>query len=279
MTATFEVNMRGLNARINQIHDALVGRGQGGDAANIIKDEKRRLIKQVINFTPPNQGKVGPESRKRGEKAVDGDVRKTMTPFNEEHFPRLYPRVLELAKGKLKRNPLRRLAQIEAILRNIKTKYRPVEFDTRIHRAAQGSRGRTRRTFAVLVNPKDFTQLERYVKKIKGRVGRMAAALMPSYEVAGGVIRTPWIRRHRSGTRGKVFADLGGQRPFIRTVWRAPGVGIMRNVVQNAVRVRSVAIGKRIRLVVSGYNKQIKAKMIVSRQAHKSAQFAETGEV
>src|ERR1022692_3862419 len=69
-------------AMLNDLHDALIGRGQMGDAAVVLEDEFRLLLKQIITLTPPPG--LGQAARAQGEDAIQRDLAKLFTPINGE---------------------------------------------------------------------------------------------------------------------------------------------------------------------------------------------------
>lgn len=271
MTIMANMNFDKLNARIDELHDALVGSGQVGDAGNIIRDENRRLIKQVVAFTPPNQGRLSANSKKVGENAVTRDLNRAMQPIVPEDF-----------KSEKTQNRVRKLMRqgnvtaLEKIVRNTLDPAGKVNlFSPLIHRNNRDSRGRVnsnKHNYVV-----GLSELKEYRKRVINRVGRLIASLMPSYEASGAIVRTPWIKRHKGKVAGSFEANFFGEQPFIRTHWRGNGVRQMQRVVSEAVRARSEAIGKRIRLVRSGYARAAKAKIKLANASGRGAQFADTG--
>ena len=72
-----QVDTRQFSARIEELHDALIGKGRAGDAATVFEDEARKFLETVIKVTPP-------KNRAQGNQAVKDDMYNIFTPVAED---------------------------------------------------------------------------------------------------------------------------------------------------------------------------------------------------
>ncbi len=229
-----------LDHKLDQLRSALVGAGRPGDAATILQDESRKLVKQVMGITPP-------KSLAQGRAAVERDIHRAETPFSTEGY-----------KGKLK-DRLDKLAAagdvaaINAILKNIKGRsanWRVMNFSRELHQTARGSRGRVISVKNIFVL--QVRELAKYVKSIQARVGLRKSGWLPALTVLGG--RAPaWVARHVSNAPGTAALQLTGMMPGITISSHAAGVGEDRRLIQYAVNVRAKAMASRARMLVKDY--------------------------
>src|SRR6185369_3296519 len=148
---------------------ALVGAGQMGDAATVLEDEFRLLMKQIINLTPPPG--LGRAAMSQGEESVKRDLNQLFTPINEEMLNHI--------------GSLFGVAGIDNWITDTDGKHKHLIWNKldptgagmqQFHRANQDSRGRARRLkrkrkdawFApYVVSFSDFTP---YLQKIQSHV-------------------------------------------------------------------------------------------------------------
>lgn len=261
-TVTADFDFSRLNSRIEELHDALIG--QGGDASTIFQDEARLFAKQAIRLTPP-------KTREQGEAAVDRDLVKIFEPVNAdwlddmiiEHGANNIDTWITTAGGEKKHIQWTYADNTGGPMANF-------------HHQHQDSRGRTNSVkqnrgpdtwyAPYVVGYDNFTT---YSKKIKSHVGRRKAAWAKSFIGLGGTV-AQWIKRHVAGAKGEFQINSDPLHPAIVMINRAPGIGQDMHFIQGAMRIRYEAIGRRIKLVVSGYSRDIAHGMKVQRQAHKS---------
>lgn len=253
----------GLNKKIAQLHDALIG--QGGDASTIIQDQARLLLKQVIKFTPP-------KSLAQGRRAVARDINKAATPYIDNHIqnPILRQRWADITGDE---NWTYSNAELEGILRDFGWKTARVEtWHPSLHTRVRNSRGRVGRNQNIFVL--ELSEWKRYVKDIQSRVGRMIAAWAATYVKLGGTVPT-WIEKHLAGgVRGGIIASTlgtGTDKPSITFTNRARGIRQIERRFADALRVRGEAITKHIKGVLSGYSAEWKAGIRITKQARKAA--------
>ncbi len=261
---TLAIDTRGLTRRMEEFHDALIGRGQMGDAATIVEDEARLALKQIITLTPPKG--LGQDARKVGEGAVARDLRKLFTPIGDE--------LLNAVGSK------HGVANIDAWFTTANGTKEHIQWD-RIdptgagmrdwHNRNRDSRGRAYKRVRdkegvwyspYVVSKDDF---KAYWLRVKSHVGRRKAAWGVSFKDLGGRLQG-WVEAHVAGARGRVKKNLTGTRPFVTVGNSSPGIAGDAHIVSSAMRIRSQAIGRRIKLVLSGYSKDMKARIAIAKQ-------------
>lgn len=252
---TVTVSTRRLEEAFISLRETLSGRGEGSDLQQIIKDEGRLLLKQVIKFTPP-------DNKAQGARRIEKDLKRIFTPVAPELI-----RYVDSRAG---------LANINIWLESKATK-RPINYKwDRIdptgagmrdfHRKNRNSRGRTRsagNSFSpslwksAYVVPRNI--FERYLKQEQAKSGRLKAGWGPAYERLGGKLQA-WVARHKAGAQGSYVDNLSNPtRPSFTLINSGIGAKHLTNILQNAVRARGEAIHRRVKLILSGYSKQIKA--------------------
>ncbi len=266
---TADIDTTGLHNRLNELHDALIGAGRPGDAATVVEDEAKRFLVQVNRYTPP-------KNKAQGEAAVEKDLRKIFTPVNEDF--------LNTVGSEHGVSAVDAWIFSEKRQANINLKWSRIDPSgagmADFHLKNRNARGRTNR-----LNPKangskiwsaayivSFEDFKNYAKKIKERVGRRRAAWGVSYAKLGGAF-AGWIGRHvGAGAKGQCVANLSNTtRPGVEMVNFAPGIMDDQRIVQSALRARERAIGKRIRLMISGYAKDVAQGIRITRKERRAA--------
>lgn len=253
-----------LNSRIEELHDALIGSGQGGDAATIFEDESRRFLQQVIRLTPP-------KSKAQGEAAIARDLIKVFTPVNEEML-----NMIGSEHG---------LSAVDVWISSAGDERKELDW-RKIDPNGEGmadfhnrNRDRRGRTYNLKKQRSDkwyapyvvsFEDFAKYKAKIYSYVGRRKAAWGKSFIGLGGKLPS-WIDRHTPRAKGEFHNARDLERPSITMINRAPGITDDLRIVQSALRVRYEAIGKRLRLVISGYSKDVAQGIKIQRKVRASS--------
>lgn len=264
---------------MEQLHDALIGAGRAGDAATIVEDEARLWLKQIIRLTPPTRYKrvdesgarIDPSARKTGEAAIERELRKIFTPVNAdmaddlaiEHGTNALDVWMTTAGGEKKHLKWDR---IDASGTGMKS----------FHHESQMRNGRTLNLkskdksawyAAYVVTYEDFNA---YLKKQQAKVGRRKAAWAVGYQRLGGSV-TRWISKHVGGAKGACQNDLlRVGNPSVTVANFSSGIRDDERICRDALRIRMKAMASRMRLILSGYSKDVVAHMKVSRKAKPS---------
>lgn len=264
---SFSVNSVRHGQQIAALHDAFIGTGNPGDAATVTHSESRLLCKQVMNLTPTPG--LGQDAKKRGEDRVKSDLMKLFTPIDAEF--------LNMVGSEFG------LTGIDTWLTHPSGKHFELQWDrldpsgngmAAFHRANQDRRGRTtRRKKAVKGKWKaayvvSFQDFGAYLKRIQARVGWRKSAWAKHLIALGGKV-PKWIERHVATQPSQTTIGLEGNYPVVRMVSRAPGITDDERIVESAMRIRSKAMARRVKLILSGYAKDVKAGMIIGRKEHR----------
>lgn len=251
-----------LNSRIEELSDALRGQGQPGDIATLFEDESRLFLKQVIRLTPP-------KSKAQGEAAIARDLMKIFTPVNEEmlniigseHGLSAIDVWLTTAGGEGKELDWRKIDPSGEGMKDF-------------HNRNRDSRGRTYnlkrqkgdKWYAPYVV--SFEDFAAYKAKMIARVGRRKAAWGKSFNALGGKL-TNWIARHLAGAKGE-YHNTHGNFGSVSIVMINRSVGISQDLhfVRGALRIRESAIKRRIKLVLSGYSKDVARGIKLQRRVY-----------
>lgn len=163
----------------------------------VVRDTTRLLIGDLLKITPP-------KTRRQGEKAVERDVRRAMTPFEA---------------GKVKMPRLRKLVRernydaVNSILKRAGSPWEVFPVSANLHQSARDKRGRVRRSMQRGVLDRQAWMT--YVKKVKGSVGKLKAGWNAAYRRVGGLIPS-WISRH--GDKDGAVIDMTGIKDDPRIV-------------------------------------------------------------
>lgn len=261
---TVEFDTTKMNERIAELQAAFIGQGQPGDSGVIVLDESRLAMAQVIRLTPP-------KNKKQGEEAVARDLLKIFTPIDEEFL-----NIVGSEHG---------VSGIDAWITASNGKDVHLKWDrldpsgsgmANFHQQNRNRRGRTRKlkradSGNAWYSPYvvSFDDFKRYGDKTKARVGRRKAAWAKSLIALGGRAAA-WILRHMSGARGTVFMVLDPQNTSVTMSNFSPGILDDERIVRSALRIRYQAMGRRLKLVLSGYAADVAQGIRISRKAKKT---------
>jgi len=251
---SMEFDMRRLNERLAQQYDALVGKGRGADAANVVKDQGKLLIKQVMKFTPP-------KNQPQGKAAVTRDINRAvevLKPLTFTH-PVFQKYAIEAYQS---RDP----SKLLEVWKRMKTfvGWRFESFDAvKLHKSQRDRRGRIQREKKVFTL--DAVAHGAYLKKIIARVGLMKASWAPAFAALGGKVQ-PWVKKHQR-QHGWVIPQLDGTKPTVTINSHARGIGDFRGQFQSALRARAQAMVKATRGILSNYSAQWRAGVRIRRSA------------
>lgn len=255
--ATIDIDMTGLNRAIASLHEVLPG-----DSADLLRDETRRLGRQIMNFTPPfRSGGGAGAARKVGEEAV----RRNLISMFSEVEPGLIDKIGSehgttnvdtWIKGKSDQPIRLRWDSLDPT--GERTFERHQKARNHVGRVTKG-RKRVQGIWSVrAVVPKGT--LPKYIKRTQARVGRHKATFALVVAKLGGKVPS-WLSRHFAKLGSLAVANIeglkDGNNPTVTFGSRAPGNARIAQRARDAVRARTKAIERRIRLIVSGYNKDI----------------------
>lgn len=263
-------------AALWSLREAMVGKGQ--DAANLLRDETKLLVRTITNFVPPPRAAGNP--RQVGEHAVEVSLKNLIseatpvlidqvgamfglrdittawvTEQNKEH--------LNLQWANL--DPTgNRLPELHKAYRDRRTGRTRMEKEVRGVWAAR------------IVVP--LGTREPYIKAVKARVGRMKA----TWALIGSKLGDSfpqWISRHFGAVSGYAIADTSHlndpEKPYVIFGSRAPGNFRLRPAIKDALRFRIRAMARKAKLILSDYRADVAAGIKAQAAAHKHPQSGE----
>lgn len=251
---------------LNDLHDALIGAGQMGDAATILQDEFRLWLKMIINLTPPPG--LGRDAQAKGEGAIKRDLAQLFTPIDEDMLNHI--------------GSIFGVSGIDHWITDRDGKHKHLIWDRldpsgegmeSFHRANQDRRGRTRKLkrngrragvwyAPYVVSKRDFGP---YLIAILSHVGLRKAGWAQAYIDVGGRVQG-WIKRHLPTRHGRVDNRLDLPNPSISATNSSPGIADDERIVRDSKRARVESMTKRLKLVLSGYSKQVARGIRPTRQ-------------
>ncbi len=261
-----------LNVVLNDLRTALIG--QGKDISTILQDEHRRLTRTIVNFTPPLPSRG---ARQIGEKAVATDLHALISEAG--------PELIDSIGSK---HGLRNISawhtskggkQLQILWDNLvlNTSQLP-----ELHASYRNKRGRVPRgrnlgggiwSSRIVV---EKGQREPYVKQVQEHVGRWKAKWAFGAAMLGD--RYPaWIARHFGYvSKSAVFQhNKSEETPSITFGGSGPNFAQDKPKINAAIKFRVKAIMNRIKIVVSGYAKDVANNVRVNTQAHKQNEPSE----
>lgn len=272
MELTGEIDTRQFNAQLNALSDALIGKGKMGDAATVLQDGARLLIKQIMNFTPPTKhGAKNPKTQ--GEVAIRKDLMggRNIGPHAKSQgiFFAIKPWMPQDEHDQTVRLFSKKNGDTFGVEKEL---YRPQA--SMAVMSAHHKKHRSRRTGRVTTAGSKDRQIGRwkfidrmaveektlakYVLSQQKKVGYMRAGWMKAADSVNLKVRSPWIKRHRFTRQGVGDSRLvNTKQPYVIIGNRTQGIDRIRGQVQSALRARTEAMGRRIKLILSGYSKDV----------------------
>lgn len=244
---------------IGSLRKALMDEGK--DCANLLRDEHRRLARQIVNFTPPF-GKGG--ARQVGELAVKKDLYSLISEANydfldkvsSEHGIQNVDALVPGARGTLKHLMWDHVVTNEAMLEMYHQQYRNAR-----GRVPRGRNFNPQVWSSRIVVPKGMR--DPYVAKIQARVGIWKAKWAKGAVDLGDKFPS-WITRHFAYIGKDSFLSFDFTNPdaqFVMFGGRGPDFRRDVQKITAALKSRTSAIARRVKLIVSGYSKDLSQKM------------------
>ena len=252
MSLVFSINEKEFSRQI-----AEVIRVTGKSAGEVVRQEGKLFVKDVVKMTPPFGTAPTTESlnaqRKVGQKAVERDVRRTFITldFTKIREARIRKQLEKLAR----KNDLE---GVKRLLRACRFPVREVlrEASMDAHQAQRDRRGRVQRSKFIWVLKDRGTR--RVIRERKSHVGKAKSGWAKAARGLG-VHLTGWISKH-SGAGVFVDRTKDPRQPMIRVgnnVRFIQGTGAQLKIVNRALknRVRNMK-AKLERIVKSGWKRR-----------------------
>jgi hypothetical protein len=202
-----------------------------------VKRAARLLNAEVIRLTPP-------ASYTQGRKAVYRDINRAVFGLNPRRIKS--PRFRQLVEQ-------HDVDAVREILRHSNSwlsAYQLVHFSPSLHTSVRDKRGRVQRAKNLFTA--DFSEHQRYIKTVQGRVGSTKAWWGPSAALLGNALPS-WITRHQVPGVAVVDNLANPKDPRIMMINAGKGVdAISRSALAAAIRRRTVAMTRDVEQVLQG---------------------------
>ena len=257
------INTDPLIRQMNSLHDALLGAGQ--DASTLVQDEVKRLARMIVSFVPPLRSSGNP--RQVGEQAVERDIKNLVS----EATPNLIDEVG--SRYGVRDIQTAWLTEKDGKQLNLKWDHLDPTGDRleEYHRSYQDRNGRIPKVkptsgvwSARVVAPVGTRQP--LIDKNQKHVGHWKATWAKGGAALGDKYPT-WINRHFNSPMAQVKIHLEGESPFVTFGSSAGGNDRIQSRIQGAVNARAKAMARRVKLILSGYSKDLSQKMKAQAKA------------
>ncbi len=262
---------------IGGLRNALIG--QGGDVSTIVRDESKRLAVEIANVSKP-------KDRKKTADRIEGSVRSKFlavgheqTDFDantgkEGHTGVKWYRCDEHFLFGVARNSDMRKANPQTVS-NIYYALKKVQGKTRVVVDFKNPRRRQR----VAISTRIITSksvLRKAISIVQKGIGRLPASwFATAKQLDSSLVAAGWIERHIHGNRtNRSITDMTGlnhlDKPTMTFGSRAAGASHFDRAINHAVHVRQEKVAARLRLVLSGYAKDVAQGIKAKRHAKES---------
>ena len=270
---TFELNADALVLKLDSLQEALLAKGQSGDAVQIVKGEVKQLSRTIVNFIPP----LGSGGKEIGEHAVEVGIRSVFSEASPELIDEIgaHYGIRDVTKAWITNKDNSRVSlswdNIDPLGDRI-AEYHGHYRDPRTGKTPPPLPKQKGSLWAARVVVPSGT-LQPYIDKVKQRVGMWKATwAFPAAQLGHHFAR--WISRH-FGNIGDLTIyreDLNDPlRPSITIGSRFPGNFKMQSSIEQAIKVRSKAVKRRIELILSDYARQFNSGSRVTSAATRVA--------
>lgn len=260
---TVIINDKRFDERIAQLVDALLK-----DAAVVLADESRLFLKMAIRLTPP-------KTKAQGEQAINDDLGRIVSGGNESFLNHVVETfgadsVRGYQTNKRGEKYLLEMGHVAPTGEGLAAYHQKNRTKRgRVTMAGQFTRdiGRWKARDKWVVG---YAALAAYKAKIMARVGMRKSGWLRAYYEVGGKLPA-WIQRHAQRGMGRVQNNLSTPgHPSIVMASHAPGVKDDERILRDTFRARAEAIGKRLKLIASGYAADVKAGIKIRPHAKRT---------
>ncbi len=268
---TTSIDQRRLDSMIQGVYNALIG--TGADASEVVKDESRLLALQIMKVAQPRDRKktgdrIASSIKSRFTELGDGFDKELSSQTGEANWYRADSKFLYGVSPDLDMRGANAdtLAEIYYAAHNIGGKTRIVnDFNP-----ARPSGQRKAILAKVLARKSDINRL---VTLAKTAIGKLPASWFATARQIDSSASAPqWIARHLKGNQTtKSITDLTGLRnsdsPSAAFGSKAVGVAKFNRAIQFAVNLRAKKLLARLRLILSGYSRDVSEGIKARRQS------------
>lgn len=269
MIAVQSIDMRGLERLIGDVQGALLAAGEDGDAAQLVK-QTGKLLAQDIGRS------LSPKSQADQNRRIESDIRSVFRPMPPHIFPEenrggdsgttwLYAGpnyIVGVANEDFFPD-----AQESAVTRLLHTEKRGKAWSSPGYR--RNSIQHTWILDRIVIKRQQYNALR---QRVKGRVGRLKASFFKTFERLGGKGVPGWISKHFGSIDNISTCHDEGLKsrdfPTLEFGSSAPGISRFVEVVHNAVEVRKHKMVERLKLILSGYARDVSHRIRPRKHAH-----------
>lgn len=270
MSATITVDATKFNLLIGDLHAAFVKAGEHSKAATVLRDSVRLFVQDWEKFTPPKRQAQGRKAVKqdllggRNVQSATGFKRSRgifliMQDWMPQHVGERTVRLWANKHGDVYgvEKVLYQPAASQETLKSHHLRFRSRRTG-RTSLAGSWTRdvGRWKFINQMAVNKR---AMNKYVREVQSHVGRMKAALTPALQELGGTVRG-WVRKHgisNPSSQGYIFKQFTEHEKSFTIGMIAPGASKLERMVRDVMHNRTRAMAQRIRLILSGYAKDV----------------------
>lgn len=260
-----QVDLTGLNTVLRGIQNALIGMGESGDAAQLVKQTTRLLSKDIADSMPP-------KNLQRLKKSIAGDVSKVFAQIPAKPFPSaqrghgdtvwLYP-TTNVIVGVSRKNYRPEQTNVDTLQRMM---YPRPEAISKYSDVGMHGKQHVQIINRIAIKREAYKRL---VKYLQDRGGRMKASFYKTFLALDGKGIPAWIAKNIPTSRGVLDKSQlsNAESPNITFGSSAPGLNLQDAKIKGAVRKRTEAMYKRLDLILSGYAHDVATTGTVRRHA------------
>lgn len=269
---TASIDTSGLQFVLGGLQNALIG--TGGDVSTIIKDESKLLALEIAKH-------VGPKSKQQKTKSIPKEVGRVFMPkpaINWGAKKQGDGSMIWLDAGPEFLTGIRR-ERYDIQINSIKSMYQAYlkapnqTLGKKYSLIGMCGKQHVQEINRIMVKRGVFKE---FVAFMIGHIGRMKASFfMTAKKIEPSLVAPQWIEKHITGGKNpKNITDLSGlenlESPSVTFGSNAIGIGKFEGVIQSSVKIREYKVAARLRLVLSGYSKDVAAGIRPRKHAKES---------
>jgi len=279
ITAT--IDTRGLQFIIDGLQNALIG--SGGDVSTVLKDESRLLATEIAKVCRPKKKQEG-EDKAPVDLRIEKSVRRKFQALKENSSDLFESKSGNESNGiKWYRCDDRFLY---GVARDSDMRKASGETLANIYYASKMMQGKMRiivpfkyprKKQMVAITTKVVTTksaVNRAIARVKLSIGKLSASWLASARKIDPTKNTPapkWIERHIKGDKTtKSITDCSSlqssNNPSVIFGSKAVGVAKFQRAIQFAVNLREKKVSAKLRLILSGYSRDVKNGIKLQRR-------------
>ena len=255
-----------INSKVYEDRIREIGVALNQDASDTVRDEARMFLKAAIKITPPQNKAQGENAVERDGKRIFGVVQDAVAgqiaaDFGTDHIRHW---VTSVRKGGERYEVEWDKLDIQGYGMDEWHKAHRNPNTGHTNRIRFGKKNKGAWVEQYVVSDSAFKS---WLKRTALHVGTLKGAWAKSFLLLAGKVPS-WIQRNIARNKGETMNNLGNKNhPSVTMINRADGVANTRNQIATLVKIRTNALSRRIKLIASGYGKDIKEKLKVNPKA------------